>query len=103
MMHLGIGSYTYVWAIGVPGYPSPAQPLTALALLDKATALGVRVVQIADNLPLHRLTANELNALSERADELGLMLEVGTGGIDAANLHGYIAIAQQLRSPILRT
>ncbi|NTW36601.1 MAG: hypothetical protein HGB17_10810, partial [Syntrophobacteraceae bacterium] len=50
-MRLGIGSYTFPWAVGMPGH-RPAQPMTALDLLDKATQLGVGVVQICDNLPL---------------------------------------------------
>ena len=54
-MQLGISSYTFSWAVGIPGYPQPLQPLTALALLDRASELGVGVVQIADNLPLDAL------------------------------------------------
>lgn len=30
-MRLGLSSYTYVWAIGVPGHPQPAQQLTEIA------------------------------------------------------------------------
>lgn len=102
-MRLGIGSYTYVWAVGVPGYPQPPQPLTALAILDKAVELGVRLVQIADNLPLHRRSDAELDELRRGADERGIVLEVGTGGIDADHLRHYIAIARRLGSGILRT
>ena len=31
-MRLGISSYTYVWAAGVPGYPTPDRPMTAQAV-----------------------------------------------------------------------
>jgi len=102
-MHLGIGSYSYVWWAGVPGYATPAQRLTAMQLLEQAGKLGVRVVQIADNLPLHLLSPGELRALRARADAMGLQLEVGTGGIATEDLRRYLAIAQQLGSPILRT
>ncbi len=101
-MKLGIGSYTYVWACGVPGYPPPASPLTAIALCDRAARLGVRVVQIADNLPLHTLDAGALDALRRRADDLDLELEVGTRGIAAEHLNRYVGIAGRLRSRILR-
>jgi sugar phosphate isomerase/epimerase len=101
-MKLGIGSYTYVWACGVPGYPQPAAPLTALALCDKAAQLGVSVVQIADNVPLHTLDAGALDALRQRADELGLELEVGTRGIAPDHLAQYVRIAERLRSRLLR-
>lgn len=102
-MRLGIGSYTYVWSVGVPGYPQPAQPLTALRLLDVAKDLGVRVVQIADNLPLDRLSDTELNDLHARAERLGIDLEVGTRGCRPEHLRKYLRIAERLGSPILRT
>ena len=50
-MQLGISSYTYTWAVGVPG-SMPPKPLSAYDLVDKAFNLGLGVVQIADNLPL---------------------------------------------------
>jgi sugar phosphate isomerase/epimerase len=91
-----------VWACGVPGYPQPASLLTALALCEKAAQLGVHVVQIADNLPLHKLDAAALDALRQRADALGLELEIGTRGIAADHLTQYVGIAQRLRSRLLR-
>jgi sugar phosphate isomerase/epimerase len=101
-LRLGIGSYTFVWAVGVPGWPQPPQPLTADGLLRKAVELGVRVVQIADNLPLERLTDQELDALVSQADKAGLSLEVGTSGTDLAQLQTYLGLARRLRSPLLR-
>jgi len=100
-MKLGIGSYTYTWAVGVPGH-LPANPLTASALLSKAAGLGVRVVQIADNLPLHCMSARGLSALARRAHALGVSIEVGTRGIAPENLLTYLRIARQFESPILR-
>lgn len=102
-MELGIGSYTYVWAAGVPGYPAPSRPLTFDALLDHAVELGVGVVQIADNLPLDRLTAPELDRLAESARQRGVRIEAGTRGIRPEILHTYLRIAVRLGSPILRT
>jgi sugar phosphate isomerase/epimerase len=102
-MRLGIGSYTYVWAVGVPGYPAPAEPLTALEIIDQAVELGVRVVQIADNLPLHTQSPEKLDELLRRAGERNIVLEVGTSGIDAENLSRYLGIARRLHSRILRT
>lgn len=101
-MRLGISSYTFVWAAGVPGYPAPPQPLTIQALLNKAREFGVRVVQIADNLPLDRLSDPELDALLTRAQDMQIDLEVGTCGIRPEHVRRYIALAARLRSPILR-
>jgi 3-oxoisoapionate decarboxylase len=100
-MNLGISSYTYTWAIGVPGR-IPNRPMTAPDLLNRARALGVGVVQIADNLPLHRLSPAELEALADRAAADGIELEVGTRGIAPAHLRTYLDLAVRLGSPILR-
>lgn len=100
-MRLGISSWTYTWAIGVPGQP-PERPMDALGLLDKADESGVRLVQIADNLPLDRLSPPELDALERHAAELDVRIEVGTRGISHANLRAYLQLAERLKSPILR-
>jgi sugar phosphate isomerase/epimerase len=100
-MRLGLSSYTYTWAVGVPGH-QPARPLTAFGLLDKAAELGVGVVQIADNLPLDRLPAPELDALAREAEARGQRIEAGTRGIQRVRLDAYLRLAARLRSPILR-
>jgi sugar phosphate isomerase/epimerase len=100
-MKLGISSYTYTWAIGVPGYPV-MDPLNALRLLDKAVASDVSVVQIADNLPLDLLSEAELTALAEKASTCGVQVEVGTRGIRPTHLDTYLKLAQRFDSPILR-
>jgi sugar phosphate isomerase/epimerase len=102
-VQLGISSYTYNWAVGVPGFPQPAQPLTAESLIDKAAALGVRVVQIADNMPLDALDDEALDRLARHAAEQGITLEAGTAGVAPAHLVRYLEIAQRLNSKLLRT
>lgn len=101
-MQLGLGSYAYAWAIGISGYP-PAQPMTISTFLQRAAELGVRVVQIADNLPLHRLTSAEVEEVQHEAVRLNLQIEIGTRGIALSHLHTYLELAQRLRSPLLRT
>ncbi len=100
-MKLGISSFTYGWAAGIPGYP-PARPLTAFDVLDRGTALGVSVVQYGDNLPLHRLPPADLDRLAALAEERGIAVEVGTRGIDPENLRRYLRLATRLGSPFLR-
>ncbi len=100
-MRLGISSFTYSWAVGVRGLP-PERPLGALALVERAAALGVKVLQFGDNLPLARLPEGEIVALAERAGALDISLEVGTRGIAPENLRTYLALAERLHSPILR-
>lgn len=100
-MRLGISSWTYAWAIGVPGHP-PEHPMAAESLLDKAAELGVHLVQVADNLPLDRLSPPELDTFEKRASELDVSIEVGTRGIGHDNLRTYLKLAELLGSPILR-
>ena len=76
-MQLGISSYTFTWAIGVPGHP-PERPMEPLDLLERAAALDVRLVQVADNMPLDRLSHTDLDAFEKHAAELGLeVVELG--------------------------
>jgi 3-oxoisoapionate decarboxylase len=98
---LGISSYTYTWAIGVRGHP-PDRPMSACDLLERAAGLGVAVVQIADNLPLHEMPGSELDALEGHARALGLVLELGTRGIEPDHLRTYLRLAEQLHSPLVR-
>jgi 3-oxoisoapionate decarboxylase len=101
-MELGISTYTYTWAIGVPGYPEMKNPMNAVELLKKAKEHGVNVVQLCDNLPLHRLSLEEMNEIKRTAEDLCLNLEVGTRGVEPEHLRRYLDIAQFLSSKILR-
>jgi sugar phosphate isomerase/epimerase len=97
-MKLGIGSYTYGWGVGIDGL-LPARPLDWQTLLQRASELQVRVVQIANNMPLDRI---DLDALTSEASRLGIALEAGTRGIDPARLRRYAQIAARIDSPIVR-
>ncbi len=101
-MKLGIGSYTFPWAVGMPG-SLPADPLTAPGLLDKARELGVGVVQIADNMPLEELPDSGLDELTLKAREFGVEVELGMRGIGPDRVRRHLEIAKRLGSSILRT
>lgn len=100
-MRLGIGSYTYAWAIGVPGHP-PAKPMTAFEFLAEATRLQVGLVQICDNLPLTALSPAELNRFADEARDREIRIEVGTLGLSPDNLRANLQLAQLVQSPFLR-
>ena len=100
-MKLGISSYTYTWSIGVPGH-APTRLMTAIDLLERAAMFEVGVVQVADNLPLHALTPDALDAFAERAQALNIQVEVGTRGIAPDHLRTYLALARRFHSPFLR-
>jgi 3-oxoisoapionate decarboxylase len=100
-MKLGLGSYAFRWSIGIKDLV-PAQPMTAMEVLEIAHAHGLSLVQYADNLPLDYLTPAELVALKERADSYGMALELGTQCFDAEELARYIPIGERIGSKILR-
>jgi sugar phosphate isomerase/epimerase len=76
--------------------------MDAIDLLRQAQALGVRVLQIADNMPLHKLSPAALHAVRDMAQELQIHIEVGTRGIRYDHLAQYIEIAHFLDSNLLR-
>jgi sugar phosphate isomerase/epimerase len=97
----GISSYTYTWAVGVPG-SMPEESLNARDLIDNAVKTGVSLVQIADNLPLETLKADELDSLKDYAVLKGVSIEMGGRGLTPAHTIKCLEVAQKLDSPILR-
>ena len=100
-MILGISSYSFTWAVGVPGHMPPS-PLTELEVLGKAKELGVKLVQIADNMPLHLMNGGRIERLISEAATAGIELEVGSNRMTSERLEQYITIAENLNSKILR-
>lgn len=102
-LRLGIGSYAFAWAVGVAGYPAPARPLDAFGLLDQARNLGLDLMHICDNLPLHERSESELHELAQAAAGGGVTVEIGTRGTEPRHLERYLQIAGALKAPLVRT
>lgn len=100
-LKIGIGSYAYTWAIGVPGYENKAS-MSAFGLIEKAAELKAEVVQLADNLPLENYSKPELSELLACTKRKSMTIEVGAKGLTPERLEVYIRIAGQLRADILR-
>jgi hypothetical protein len=97
-MRIGIGSWTYGWAVGVKGYPPPAKPITALDLLSRAHDFGIGLVQVADNLPLDRMPQSQLAEFKQRAAEWNVELEIGTTGVRPEHLLGFLELVRYLEA-----
>jgi sugar phosphate isomerase/epimerase len=102
-MQLGIGSYTFTWAVGVPGTERTAAPLTAEDLIARARDLGVSVVQVCDNIPLDGAPDSYLANLSARAESTGVSVEVGTRGTRPDQLQRFLRIAVSLGARLVRS
>src|SRR5688572_6775950 len=100
-MELGIGSYTYPWAVSTNNLEHHP-PFTAESILDKAVAFDVKRVQLADNLPLHQMHGPARDALRHRASANNIRIETGTKGLIEDHLLNYLAIAASFQSPFLR-
>jgi sugar phosphate isomerase/epimerase len=100
-MKLGLSTFAYTWSFGFAG-KVPAAPLDAFTFLHKAAGLGARVVQIADNVPLDTLSADERRRVHALAKESGIQVEVGMRGLIEEKVLANLAIAKEFQSPVLR-
>ena len=100
-MRLGIGTYTYTWAVGVPGH-LPDNPLTATDIVRKASTAGLHCAQIADNLPLEELSTEERHALADFAESRRVAIEVGARRMTPEHLARLIDVAAFFGSHVLR-
>ena len=98
-MQLGLSSYTYTWAVGVPG-SMPLKPLSPEDLVDKAVAAGLGLVQIADNLPLEKMSEKELIDLEKYSSGKGVEIEMGGRGLTPEHTIQCLETAKSLNSPI---
>jgi sugar phosphate isomerase/epimerase len=98
---VGLGSFAYRYAIGF-GDVQPPHPMSVLDFVDAAHRLGFEGVQLCENLDYASLGKAELLAVKERADELGLFIEVGMRDATVANLKHHLEIAELLSARLLR-
>jgi len=101
-MRLGIGTYCYMWSIGLEG-AEPAKPMTAMDLLGKARELGVGVVQMGPNLPLDKLPDAKVDAFAQQARGWEIEVELCTRGLETDHLQRQVALAQRVGAKLLRT
>ena len=100
-MQPGISSYTYTWAVGVPG-SMPAKPASVYDLIDKANTLGINLLQVADNLPLENLAIDEIKNIFSYAMGRKVTLEFGSRGLTLDHTIKCLETAKLIHSPILR-
>lgn len=100
-MILGLSSYTYGWAIGVPGN-APARPMNEQDLLDRARRHGVKLLQVCDNLPLNRLPEERLAKFVERATRDGVQIEVGSRRLTVEHVQEMAALARRVGARLIR-
>lgn len=100
-MRLGLSSYTYTWSVGVPG-SLPEAPMSVCGLMERAEAKGIDLVQVADNLPLEKLTFEDLDLLRDYSEAKNIGLEMGGRGLTQEHTMKCLEIAERINSPLLR-
>ena len=100
-MRLGISSYTYGWAVGVPGNP-PGHPMTELDILNQALDHNLTTVQLGDNLPVHQFQVERIDALRDASVASSIRLEIGARGLRRNHLYRYLELCVRLHAPLLR-
>jgi len=98
---LGLGSYTFRWSVGHNGL-IPPEPMTHGQMLDIAAQHGLGLVQFADNIPIERLSAKEMQNLHAKAQDLGIAIELGTQAFKPDEMQRYLGFAKLLDAKILR-
>ncbi len=92
---LGIGSYS------MPIHVRHGK-MNAFDIVDIAREKELKVVQIADNISLSKLSMEELETLRGKAKLYGITLETGLRGIMPENLERHIELTHALDSHLLR-
>ncbi|HAA74951.1 TPA: hypothetical protein DCE37_07530 [Candidatus Latescibacteria bacterium] len=76
-------------------------------LLDRVANLGLSALQININGPRHRAltgtTTEHFCRVGERAKEMGITLEVASGGTDPSKMLLVLEMARQLGAEVVRT
>lgn len=98
---VGIGSFAFRYAIG-RGEFQPPKPMTAMDFLSEAHQLGFGGVQLCENLGYSSLSDDELLEIKNKADRLGLFIEIGMRHLTPENLSRHLEIAEILSSRFLR-
>lgn len=96
---IGLSTYAFFWRWS----DRVDEPLSLADMLRATADDGVGVFQICDYPPLDELTANDLADARALADDLGLVLEVGTKGTDPVVLERYLGIAEALGASLVRS
>jgi sugar phosphate isomerase/epimerase len=77
--------------------------MTVEHYLRKAAELGLDGVQLSDPRHLESLEYGYVSEVRQRAESLGLYVELGTGGTNPDHLQNMVRTAHVLGSPVVRT
>lgn len=100
-MIFGLSSYTYGWAIGVPGQ-EPVCPMNEQDLLERARRHGVKLIQVCDNLPFRELSPDRIARFAEQAARDGVQIEVGSRRLTVEHAVEMAGLARRVGAKLVR-
>jgi sugar phosphate isomerase/epimerase len=100
-MQLGVSSFAFGWAVANTDR-SVGPAFTADSLLDFALEQRASAIQFGDNLPLHEVDDDALDAFAARARNKSVAIETGARGLTAEHLERYVRISRRLGARFLR-
>ena len=114
-MELGISTYTYGWAVEAAttgqlasasvmamAGASPERPFDERVLVRRAISMGLTLIQVGDNLPLHCFSPERRGAFKALLRQHHITLEVGARGLSEEHLQLYIGICREMGASVLR-
>lgn len=96
---IGLGTYAFFWQHSARA----PQPLDLPAMIQRTRDFGGEVFQICDYLPILGFPDAQLRDVKAVADRAGIVLELGTKGIQPAHLAKFLHMAQALGATVLRS
>ena len=98
---LGIGSFAYRYSAGAHGFKPPVI-IDPIAFMEDAVRMGLRRIQLCENLGYADHGENAIAAMVKRSKELNLIVEIGMFGITEENLQKHIKLARIFGANFIR-
>jgi len=98
---IGLGRFAFRYAIGNEGFKHENH-MNPMDFLIEAYKMGFECVQLCENLEYSKLNKEQLVELKEKADEFGIIIEIGMKGLTRENLSRHLEISRYLSSDFLR-
>jgi sugar phosphate isomerase/epimerase len=96
---IGLSTYAFFWQISGRAPETPGLN----ALLSRTRKLEAQVFQICDYPPLQTYSDAQLGNLKKNAEDLGIILELGTKGVQHEHLLNYLRLADRLGAKVIRS
>jgi sugar phosphate isomerase/epimerase len=98
-MSIGLSTYAFFWQ----WQPTADRPMSLAAMIDKTADWGVDRFQICDYPEIESYGAVQLADLDEQAKSRGVILELGTRGVQPEHLARYLELASALDVTLVRS